>query len=232
MRARYYSPYLMRFLNADPIGFSGGSNWFAYADGNPISLSDPFGLCAQNNRCTSGQTYGSGSVPYPKWNDTSPWVHGALDGFGLIPGAGEFADGANAAIYLAEGSRVDAGISAAAMIPFAGWGVTGAKGLKYIDEAFEIGEGVRRAKAADMLGHGNISAQILREGKADEFVNLPLASLRSPKEAIDASSFIDAERMANVLEGTRSGTVPPIIVRPGSRGLPIKDVKINYPGSR
>jgi RHS repeat-associated protein len=26
MRARYYSPFLMRFLNADPIGFSGGSN--------------------------------------------------------------------------------------------------------------------------------------------------------------------------------------------------------------
>ena len=24
MRARYHSPYLMRFLNADPIGFSGG----------------------------------------------------------------------------------------------------------------------------------------------------------------------------------------------------------------
>jgi RHS repeat-associated protein len=47
MRARYYSPYLMRFLNADPIGFSGGSNWFAYADGNPISLNDPFGLEAQ-----------------------------------------------------------------------------------------------------------------------------------------------------------------------------------------
>jgi RHS repeat-associated protein len=46
MRARYYSPYLMRFLNADPIGFSGGSNWFAYADGNPISESDPFGLDA------------------------------------------------------------------------------------------------------------------------------------------------------------------------------------------
>ena len=44
MRARYYSPYLMRFLNADPIGFSGGLNWFAYADGNPISKNDPYGL--------------------------------------------------------------------------------------------------------------------------------------------------------------------------------------------
>jgi RHS repeat-associated protein len=44
MRARYYSPYLMRFLNADPIGFSGGSNWFSYADGDPISKNDPFGL--------------------------------------------------------------------------------------------------------------------------------------------------------------------------------------------
>lgn len=49
MRARYYSPYLMRFLNADPIGFGGGSNWFAYADGNPISMSDPFGLEAAQN---------------------------------------------------------------------------------------------------------------------------------------------------------------------------------------
>ena len=50
MRARYYSPYLMRFLNADPSGFSGGSNWFAYADGNPISKNDPFGLCAEGGR--------------------------------------------------------------------------------------------------------------------------------------------------------------------------------------
>jgi RHS repeat-associated protein len=59
MRARYYSPYLMRFLNADPIGFSGGMNWFAYADGNPISLSDPFGLCAGKNACTGGYGYGN-----------------------------------------------------------------------------------------------------------------------------------------------------------------------------
>ncbi|TVP81333.1 MAG: RHS repeat protein [Puniceicoccaceae bacterium] len=44
MRARYYSPYLMRFINADPIGFSGGQNWFSYVGGDPVSYSDPFGL--------------------------------------------------------------------------------------------------------------------------------------------------------------------------------------------
>ncbi|MEI8121841.1 MAG: RHS repeat-associated core domain-containing protein [bacterium] len=46
MRARYYNPYLCRFLNPDPAGFSGGMNLYAYADGNPVSLLDPYGLWA------------------------------------------------------------------------------------------------------------------------------------------------------------------------------------------
>src|SRR5439155_10142496 len=46
MRARYYNPHLCRFINADPAGFSGGLNFYAYADGNPVSLLDPFGLGA------------------------------------------------------------------------------------------------------------------------------------------------------------------------------------------
>ncbi len=45
MRARYYNPYICRFINPDPSGFSGGLNHYAYADGNPVSLIDPFGLC-------------------------------------------------------------------------------------------------------------------------------------------------------------------------------------------
>lgn len=44
MRARYYNPYICRFINADPSGFGGGLNMYAFADGNPISLTDPFGL--------------------------------------------------------------------------------------------------------------------------------------------------------------------------------------------
>ena len=47
MRARYYNPRIMRFLNADPIGFGGGSNWYAAFNGNPLSFMDPSGYCGQ-----------------------------------------------------------------------------------------------------------------------------------------------------------------------------------------
>lgn len=88
MRARYYSPYLMRFLNADPIGFSGGSNWFAYADGNPISLNDPFGLRAE----------GGGGI----WNTLQ--LAGQAQWNNLNAGAGFLMDGvANALISVPQG---------------------------------------------------------------------------------------------------------------------------------
>lgn len=44
MRMRYYSTELRRFLNTDPIGLAGGPNTFAFANGDPINLFDPFGL--------------------------------------------------------------------------------------------------------------------------------------------------------------------------------------------
>ncbi|HKG15076.1 MAG TPA: RHS repeat-associated core domain-containing protein, partial [Pyrinomonadaceae bacterium] len=43
-RARWYDPQQGRFLSEDPIGFSGGSNFYAYAGDNPISFVDPLGL--------------------------------------------------------------------------------------------------------------------------------------------------------------------------------------------
>jgi RHS repeat-associated protein len=49
-RARYYNPYISRFLNPDPSGFAGGLNFYAFCDGNPVNETDPFGLgFFQNN---------------------------------------------------------------------------------------------------------------------------------------------------------------------------------------
>ncbi len=43
MRARYYNSSMMRFINADPIRFEGGMNWYAYAGNNPMGYLDPAG---------------------------------------------------------------------------------------------------------------------------------------------------------------------------------------------
>ena len=57
MRARYYSPELRRFINADiiagNISDSVTLNRYAYANGNPVSNIDPFGLSAERGQETS-----------------------------------------------------------------------------------------------------------------------------------------------------------------------------------
>jgi RHS repeat-associated protein len=43
-RARYYHPALQRFIAENPIGFAGArANLYAYAQNNPLSLTDPLG---------------------------------------------------------------------------------------------------------------------------------------------------------------------------------------------
>ena len=57
MRARYYSPDMKRFINADIVAGAISNaitlNRFAYANGNPVSLVDPFGLSADNRNNTT-----------------------------------------------------------------------------------------------------------------------------------------------------------------------------------
>ncbi|HEU4559482.1 MAG TPA: RHS repeat-associated core domain-containing protein, partial [Longimicrobium sp.] len=45
MRNRYYNPATGRFTQEDPIGLAGGLNVYGFAEGDPVSYDDPFGLC-------------------------------------------------------------------------------------------------------------------------------------------------------------------------------------------
>lgn len=61
MRARYYSPDMRRFINADIVAGAISNavtlNRFAYANGNPVSFVDPFGLSADDKDSSSSKSF-------------------------------------------------------------------------------------------------------------------------------------------------------------------------------
>ncbi|OHB74477.1 MAG: hypothetical protein A2Z25_22810 [Planctomycetes bacterium RBG_16_55_9] len=52
-RARYYNPFMGRFLQTDPIGYDDGINWYAYCKNNPLNFADPSGLGAGQDGSTT-----------------------------------------------------------------------------------------------------------------------------------------------------------------------------------
>ena len=44
MRNRYYDPATGQFTQTDPIGIAGGLNTYGFANGDPVTYSDPYGL--------------------------------------------------------------------------------------------------------------------------------------------------------------------------------------------
>ncbi len=46
--ARYYAPWLGRWLNPDPAGLEDGPNLYSYAHASPIGMNDPSGLSAED----------------------------------------------------------------------------------------------------------------------------------------------------------------------------------------
>jgi len=95
-RARHYSPALGRFTQPDTIGYSGGSNLYAYVGNDPLNLLDPFGLC-DNPACGGGSITAAGAIAIP----------GAAGGLGEIAaGVGVRAAAAAFALPLAIASGI------------------------------------------------------------------------------------------------------------------------------
>ena len=61
LRSRYYSPALSRFLSRDSVALNGGINEYAYADGSPISKTDPLGSWGVGG-LNGGSVIGGGGV--------------------------------------------------------------------------------------------------------------------------------------------------------------------------
>ena len=60
-RARWLDPQVGRFTSEDPIQFDGGSNWYGYAENDPIQFSDPTGLSKGD------RWYGYRNKDFHKW---------------------------------------------------------------------------------------------------------------------------------------------------------------------
>lgn len=53
---RDYDPSIGRYVQSDPIGLAGGLNTYGYVAGDPVSKTDPFGLCPSNMRPGPGNS--------------------------------------------------------------------------------------------------------------------------------------------------------------------------------
>ncbi|MDE6433427.1 MAG: hypothetical protein K2L07_04290 [Lachnospiraceae bacterium] len=130
MRARYYNPDIKRFINQDikvgDIGSSQSLNRYAYCEGNPVSMVDPFGLCGE-----SANDQGQGSK-YEKWHDLLGVAGMFWDGFDLI----------NGVLYAMEGDYVNAAISFACGIPAVGNIIAGVA---------KVGKAVKAIKTAEKI---------------------------------------------------------------------------------
>jgi len=148
--------------------------------------------------------------PPPPEEEDKPWWsdagHFVLDGVGLVPGFGEPADGINALWYLAEGDKLNAGLSGAGMLPFAGWGATGTKwGIKGAKAADGAGEAVRLAPTQSFGNPAKLEDHFLRHGadfgasSADDYANQASNFLQSSlRDSLPAK--IDAEGVIRVYD--------------------------------
>jgi RHS repeat-associated protein len=168
MRARYYAPELMRFVQKDPayageLGRPQSLNRYAYVEGNPIELTDPTGewgivgiaigaavgaVANATKAAIEGKDL-EGILEAGAEGAVAGAIVGATGGAGLAAGAigGGFAafTGGNIAVGVAVGALSTFGLGAAVAATFAG-------------EFYEAGGGLQDRAIAGGIGAGSTLA--------------------------------------------------------------------------
>ena len=190
MRARYYNPQIKRFINRDiidgSITDSQSLNKYSYVQGNPVSLIDPFGLCAQDYFSRAG--------------------HELLDWLGFIF---DPADAINFLWYTAEGNAAMAAATAVAIVPAAGSFI--AKGTK---QAIKAGKkaaqkaGEKAAKnATEKAAKKAAKKKLAKEaGKEAAEKGAEKAAKEAAEKATEKTAKETAEKAAE--KGIKSGSNP------------------------
>jgi RHS repeat-associated protein len=140
MRARYYNPLTMRFLNSDPA--MDGLNWYAYAGGNPINFADPTG-------------YGASRV--------LDAMQGGLTALGFAPGVGAVADLVNAGISAGRGDFVGAGFNLASSLPGLGDAFAAGK-IATAAVGVAVAKSASHAVSSTAATAAKVEAAVVKEG--------------------------------------------------------------------
>jgi len=174
MKARYYNPFLCRFINPDPSGFAGGLNWFAYANGNPVSYLDPFGLGVWTSVFGGLRMVGGGieaTVGFTFAGVTSETLVGAAAGVAVgLHGVDSFQTGFRQMISGQQATSVtSSGLQAAGMSPTAanltdaGISIVGTAGTSIFGASSASGSLVQLTDSAGGAGINN-SGTLIGEG--------------------------------------------------------------------
>ena len=141
-------------------------------------------------------------------------IHTFLDVAGMVPVIGEFADGINGLIYLAEGDYVNAGISAAALIPVGGQAFTGARlGSRVLDRSRDLMNGL----------DATLEAATTVDGVTVNLLKLPDGSYAKVLELDDGTTAVITGNLdelgGGVSVASRNSTVNPLVPEDRARHI-------------
>ena len=218
MRARYYHPWLGRFISEDPIQFSGGNNWYAFTSGDPLMSLDPSGL-RESSRGASND-WGQ----FSSWNTSSGVADTNLSSM-------EFLNSYNAAVN-AEHWKYD-GMALEAI----GWGVAVIE-PGYVGEAAMLGRAGTAANSAParVFWSGGDEARLAAEAFAKQSGGVTLemsAAGQRLQQITKGMDWADAKPLweAASADFARGATGTVNVFQNGTRGVSLESVwrGVEYP---